>query len=67
MKLHKMWIEQCEATPAMEAGFGIERALACLVDEQFINFLEGDDVKRRRLIQSRKMSRPNQLPSMCIT
>ena len=40
MNLHKMWIEQCEAARDIEAEFGTQKALAYLMDEKFINFLE---------------------------
>lgn len=40
MKPHKIWIEQCEAARGIEAEFGTQKALAYLVDEKFINFLE---------------------------
>jgi hypothetical protein len=40
MDLHKIWIEQCEADRGIEDEFGIEKALAYLVGEKFINFLE---------------------------
>ena len=40
MKQHKIWIEQCEAARGIEVEFGTLKALAYLVDEKFINFLE---------------------------
>ena len=40
MKSHKIWIEQCEAARGIEAEFGTQKALAYLIEEKFINFLE---------------------------
>ena len=40
MKPHKIWIEQCEAARGIEAEFGTQKALAYLIGEKFINFLE---------------------------
>lgn len=40
MKPHKIWIEQCEAARGIQAEFGTQKALAYLIDEKFINFLE---------------------------
>lgn len=40
MELHKIWIEQCEAARGIEDEFGTDKALAYLVGEKFINFLE---------------------------
>ncbi len=40
LNLHKIWIEQCEAARGIEDEFGTQRALAYLVGEKFINFLE---------------------------
>ncbi len=36
----KVWIEQCEATRRIEDEFGTPNALAYLVGEKFLNFLE---------------------------
>jgi hypothetical protein len=36
----KVWIEQCEAARGIEDEFGTQRALAYLVGEKFLNFLE---------------------------
>jgi hypothetical protein len=36
----KVWIEQCEAARRIEDGFGTPNALAYLVGEKFLNFLE---------------------------
>ena len=38
--LHKIWIEQCEAACGIEAEFGTQKALAYLIGEKFIDFLE---------------------------
>lgn len=40
MTLHKIWIEQCEAARGIEDEFGTDKALAYLIGEKFINFLE---------------------------
>lgn len=40
MQLHKIWIEQCEAATGIEDEFGTDKALAYLIGEKFINFLE---------------------------
>ena len=36
----KIWIEQCEATKVIEDQFGTDKALAYLIGEKFLNFLE---------------------------
>jgi hypothetical protein len=36
----KTWIEHCEAAMAIEDEFGTQKALAYLVGEKFLNFLE---------------------------
>ena len=43
MTLHKIWIEQCEAARGIEDEFGTDKALAYLIGEKFINFLEAAD------------------------
>ena len=40
MQLHKIWIEQCEATKQIEAEFGTQNALDYLIGEKFLNFLQ---------------------------
>jgi hypothetical protein len=40
MGLCKIWIEQCEAARGIEDEFGTDKALAYLVGEKFLNFLE---------------------------
>lgn len=40
MSFHCIWIEQCEAARGIEQEFGTQQALAYLIDEKFINFLE---------------------------
>ena len=40
MNLCKIWIEQCEAARGIEDEFGTQKALAYLVGEKFLNFLE---------------------------
>jgi hypothetical protein len=43
MQLHKTWIEQCEAARDIEVEFGMQPALAYLVGEKFLNFLEATE------------------------
>jgi hypothetical protein len=40
MNPSKIWIEQCEASRRIEDEFGTSNALAYLVGEKFLNFLE---------------------------
>jgi hypothetical protein len=40
MNLCKIWMEQCEAARGIEDEFGTQKALAYLVGEKFLNFLE---------------------------
>lgn len=40
MNPYKIWIEQCKATRRIEDEFGVQKALAYLVGEKFLNFLE---------------------------
>ena len=40
MNLCKIWMEQCEAAKAIEDEFGTQKALAYLVGEKFLNYLE---------------------------
>jgi len=40
MELCKVWIEQCDAARRIEDEFGVQVALAYLVGEKFLNFLE---------------------------
>ena len=40
MNLCKIWIEQCEAARGIEDEFGTQKALAYLVGEKFLNFLD---------------------------
>jgi hypothetical protein len=40
MTPHEIWIEQCQATRRIEDEFGAPNALAYLVGEKFLNFLE---------------------------
>lgn len=37
---HKIWSEQCEAARGIESEFGTQKALAYLIGEKFLNFLE---------------------------
>lgn len=46
MNLHKIWIEQCEAARAIEVEFGTDRALAYLIEEKFLNFLDSAETDR---------------------
>jgi len=41
--IHKMWIEQCEATERLRERFGLETALDYLVAEKLFNFVEISD------------------------
>lgn len=43
MNLHKIWIEQCEAARGIEDEFGTQKALAYLVGEKFLDFLEASE------------------------
>jgi len=43
MNLCKIWIEQCQAARNIEDEFGVPDALAYLVGEKFIRFLEAAD------------------------
>jgi hypothetical protein len=43
MNLCKIWIEQCEAARGIEEKFGTQQALAYLVAEKFLNYLEAAD------------------------
>ena len=40
MKVHEIWIDQCEAAEGIEDDFGTQKALDYLVGEKFLNFLE---------------------------
>ncbi len=40
MNLCKIWVEQCEAARGIEDEFGTQKALAYLVGEKFLNYLE---------------------------
>jgi hypothetical protein len=40
MRLCEIWKEQCAATRKIEAEFGTQNALAYLIGEKFLNFLE---------------------------
>ena len=40
MNLSQIWIDQCEAARGIESEFGTQEALAYLIDEKFIKFLE---------------------------
>ena len=42
-KLCKIWIEQCQAARGIEDEFGVPTALAYLIGEKFLNFLEAAD------------------------
>ena len=43
MNSHKIWIEQCKAARRTEAEFGTQKALAYLIGEKFLNFIEAAD------------------------
>ena len=40
LKLHKIWIDQCEAARGIENEFGTVPAMKYLVGEKFMNYLE---------------------------
>jgi hypothetical protein len=40
MEPHRVWIEQCNAARTIEDEFGTDKALAYLIAEKFLNFLE---------------------------
>ena len=40
MKPCKIWIEQCKSARGIEDDFGTDKALAYLIGEKFLNFLE---------------------------
>jgi len=40
MDFHKIWVQQCEAARGIEAEFGSDKALAYLIEEKFLSFLE---------------------------
>lgn len=40
LNLHKIWVEQCEATRGIEAEFGVVPAIKYLVGEKFMNYLD---------------------------
>ena len=40
MKPCEIWIEQCKAARGIEDDFGTDKALAYLIGEKFLNFLE---------------------------
>jgi hypothetical protein len=40
LNLHKIWIEQCEATRGIKDHFGTERAMSYLVGEKFLQYLD---------------------------
>ncbi len=48
MKPCKVWIEQCEAARRIKDNFGVPNALAYLVGEKFLNFLEVAETDVRR-------------------
>jgi hypothetical protein len=41
----KIWIEQCKAARRIEDDFGTDKALAYLVGEKFLNFLEAAEAE----------------------
>jgi hypothetical protein len=43
VNLHKIWIEQCQAARGIEDEFGRQKALAYLVGEKFLNYLDAAD------------------------
>ena len=45
MDARNIWVEQCQAARGIEDEFGVPKALAYLVGEKFINFLEASDTR----------------------
>ena len=43
MRPSEIWTEQCEAAKEIEDEFGTPKALAYLIEEKFLNFLESAD------------------------
>lgn len=41
----KIWVEQCKAARRIEDDFGTDKALAYLVGEKFLNFLEAAEAE----------------------
>ena len=37
-KVHKIWIEQCDAAQTIKARFGLAAAFECLVGEKLMRF-----------------------------
>lgn len=44
MNLCKIWVEQCEAARTIEDEFGTDKALAYLIGEKFLNFLQAAEI-----------------------
>ena len=49
MKPHETWLEQCEAAREIEAEFGVDRAIAYVVGEKFINFVSAAETEKEFL------------------
>jgi hypothetical protein len=49
MKLHRIWIEQCQTARDIEDEFGVPKALAYLIGDKFLDFLDAaaDDLEFR--------------------
>jgi len=45
MNPSRIWIEQCEAARGIESEFGTQRALAYLIGEKFLNFLDAAETE----------------------
>lgn len=45
MNACKIWIEQCKAARGIEEDFGTDKALAYLIGEKFMNFLEAAETQ----------------------
>ena len=43
MDFHKIWREQCEATPTIRERFGVKSALDYLVSEKLLSFAKAAD------------------------
>lgn len=40
IEVHKIWIDQCEATEGIKENFGVQNALDYLIGEKLFNFVQ---------------------------
>ncbi|MEQ1828728.1 MAG: hypothetical protein ABL921_22385 [Pirellula sp.] len=45
-RMEKIWVDQCEATRDIEFEFGVEKAIAYLVGEKFLRYIEAAETNR---------------------